>query len=88
MLNRIMKVRLDLLAELTEEDLLEAVLAENHRYKPEPNFAKTGIGYLKPATPEDRERELKHGEELIRRLEERARLRREGNPPKKKGEAP
>jgi len=30
-----MKLRLDLLEHLTDEDILEEVLANNHRYKPE-----------------------------------------------------
>jgi hypothetical protein len=41
-----MKLRLDLLEHLTAEDILEEVLANNHRYKPEPNFSKTGVGSL------------------------------------------
>ena len=36
-----MKLRLDLLDQLTEEDLLEEILANNPRYKPEPLFSKT-----------------------------------------------
>jgi hypothetical protein len=35
-----MKLRLDLLEHLTDEDILEEVLANNHRYKPEPPFFK------------------------------------------------
>jgi len=68
-----MKLRLDLLEHLTEADLLKAVQASNHRFKPEPNFAKTGIGSLTPASPEDRERELAHCAELAQKLIERAR---------------
>ena len=49
-----MELRLDLLEHLADEDILEEVLASNHRYKPEPNFSKTGVGYLRPATPEER----------------------------------
>jgi hypothetical protein len=41
-----MKLRLDLLEHLTDEDILEEVLANNHRYKPQPNFSKTGVGSL------------------------------------------
>ena len=68
-----MKLRVDLLEYLTDEDILEEVLANNHRYKPEPNFARTGVGSLAPATPEDRAREIAHSIQLTRRLEERAR---------------
>ena len=35
-----MKLRLDLLEHLKDEDILEEVLANNHRYKPEPHFSK------------------------------------------------
>ena len=72
-----MKLRLDLLEHLTEADLLEAVLADNHRFKPEPNFSKTGVGSFTPSSPEDREREIARSEELIRRLTERAQKARE-----------
>jgi hypothetical protein len=72
-----MKLRTDLLEHLTDQDILEEALANNHRYKPEPLFSKTGVGYLTPATPEDREREMKRSEALIQRLEQRK--RRAGN---------
>ena len=35
-----MKLRLDLLEHLTDQDILEEVLANNHRYKPEPHFQR------------------------------------------------
>jgi hypothetical protein len=76
-----MKLRLDLLEFLTDEDILEEVLANNHRYKPEPNFSKTGVGSLTPATPEERAREEARSTELIRRLKERARKAGKGSPP-------
>jgi hypothetical protein len=41
-----MKLRLDLLEQLTDQDILEEVLANNHRYKPEPLFSKTGVGLV------------------------------------------
>jgi hypothetical protein len=72
-----MKVRLDLLEFLTPEDVLETALSEIHRYKPEPNFAKTGVGFLAPATPEDIEREIRESEKLAKRLKERARVKKE-----------
>jgi hypothetical protein len=68
-----MKLRLDLLEHLTEDDLLKAAEESIHRFKPEPNFAKTGIGSLSPASPEDRARELARSEELVKELKRRAR---------------
>lgn len=52
-----MKLRLDLLKHLKDADILEEVLANNHRYKPEPNFSKTGVGSLSPASTEQRAKE-------------------------------
>src|SRR5882724_4029240 len=45
-----MKLRLDLLEHLTDEDIMEEVLANNHRYKPEPLLSKTGVGSLSSAS--------------------------------------
>ncbi len=67
-----MKLRLDLLEHLTDEDILEEVLANNHRYKPEPLFSKTGVGYLRSVTPEERKQEEARSEALIKRLKRRA----------------
>jgi hypothetical protein len=67
------KLRLDLLEYLTDKDILESALANSHRYKPEPLFSKTGVGYLAPTTSEDREQEMKRSEALIQRLEQRKR---------------
>jgi hypothetical protein len=66
-----MKLRIDLLEYLTDKDILENALANTHRYKPEPLFSKTGVGYLAPATAEDCEREMKQSDKLIRRLKQR-----------------
>jgi hypothetical protein len=52
-----MKVRLDLLEHLTDQDILEEVLANNHRYKPEPLFSKTGVGSLSSASTKERAQE-------------------------------
>jgi hypothetical protein len=52
-----MKLRTDLLKHLTDEDILAEVLANNHRYKPEPLFSKTGVGSLSSATTEERAQE-------------------------------
>lgn len=68
-----MKLRLDLLEHLTGEDILEEVLANNHRYKPEPNFSKTGVGSLSSASTEERAQEEARSTALIARLKARAR---------------
>ena len=67
-----MKLRLDLLEHLTDQDILEEVLANNHRYKPEPNFSKTGVGSLSSASIEERAREVERNTELIVRLTKRS----------------
>jgi hypothetical protein len=80
-----MKLRLDLLKQLRDEDILEEVLANNHRYKPEPNFSKAGVGTLSSASTEERAQEEARNTELIRRLEERSKQSGTGgvtpNPP-------
>ena len=53
-----MKLRLDLLEQMTEQDLLEEVVANNPRYKPEPRFSKTGVGSLLSASTEERAKEV------------------------------
>ena len=67
-----MKLRLDLVEHLTEEDILEEVLANNHRYKPEPLFSKTGVGSLSSASTEERVQEEARSTALIERLKQRA----------------
>ena len=67
-----MKLRLDLLEHLTDEDILEEVLANTHRYKPEPNFSKTGVGSLSSASTEERAQEEARSTDLIARLKQRA----------------
>ena len=71
--SRKFRLRMDLLEYLTDKDILESALANNHRYKPEPLFSKTGFGYLAPATPEDKLLEMKRSEALIQRLKQRKR---------------
>ena len=66
-----MKLRLDLLEHLTAEDILEEVLANTHRYKPEPNFSKTGVGSLSSASIEERAQEEARSTALIERLKKR-----------------
>ena len=67
-----MKLRLDLLEHLTDQDIMEEVLANNHRYKPEPLFSKTGVGSLSPASIEERAKEVERSTALIERLKQRA----------------
>lgn len=67
-----MKLRVDLLEHLTAEDIRQAAEESVHRYKPEPNFSKTGIGGLSPTSTEERAKEVKHSTELTRKLTERA----------------
>jgi hypothetical protein len=67
-----MKLRLDLLEHLSDEDILEEVLANNHRYKPEPHFSKTGVGTLSSASTEERAQEEARSTALVKRLKARA----------------
>jgi hypothetical protein len=67
-----MKLRLDLLEHLTGEDILEEVLANNHRYKAEPLLSKTGVGSLASASTEERAQEEARSTALIERLKKRA----------------
>ena len=67
-----MKVRLDLVKQLTEADLMEEILANNHRYKPEPNFSKTGVGTLSSASTAERAKEEERSTALIQRLKKRS----------------
>jgi hypothetical protein len=68
-----MKLRLDLLEQVTAEDLLEEVLANNHRYRPEPVFSKTGTGSLSPASTEELASEEERNTALIQKLTLRSR---------------
>jgi hypothetical protein len=67
-----MKLRLDLLEHLKDEDILAEVLANNHRYKPEPLFSKTGVGSLSSALIGERASEEVRSTDLIRKLKQRA----------------
>ena len=66
-----MKLRLDLLEHLTDEDILEEVLANNHRYKPEPLFSKTGTGSLSSASTEERAQEVERSTAQIQKAMQR-----------------
>jgi hypothetical protein len=68
-----MKLRTDLLEHLTDQDILEEVLANNHRYKPEPLFSKTGVGSLSSASTKERAQEEARSTALIERLKKRQR---------------
>jgi hypothetical protein len=68
-----MKLRLDLLEHLTADDLRQAAVESVHRFKPEPNFSKTGTGTLSSASTEERAKELEHSMALTRKLKRRAR---------------
>ena len=68
-----MKLRLDLLEHLTADDIRKAAEESVHRFKPEPNFSKTGIGSLSPASTEERAKEVAHSTDLIQKLTRRAR---------------
>ena len=67
-----MKLRPDLVYQLTEADLMEEILANNHRYKPEPNFSKTGVGTLSSASTAERAKEEERSTALIQRLKKRS----------------
>jgi hypothetical protein len=66
------KLRLDLLEHVTDQDILEEAMANVSRYRAKPSLGKTGVGYLRPATPEERQAEMKRSDEFIKRLKARA----------------
>ena len=68
-----MKLRLDLLEQLTAEDILKEAAANQHRYKAEPSFSKTGVGHLSPRSMQDSANEAKRSEALTRKLTRRLR---------------
>ena len=72
-----MKLRLDLLEKLTAADILEEAAANQHRYKAEPSFSKTGTGHLSPRSTVDSANEATRSEALTRKLTER--LQSNGN---------
>ena len=74
-----MKLRLDLLEHLKAEDILEEVLANNHRYKAEPLLSKTGTGSLSSASTEDHAKEEELSLEITRKL--MAESENDGRPP-------
>jgi hypothetical protein len=66
-----MKLRIDLLEAVTRQDILEEVLANNHRYKPEPNFSKTGVGSLSSASTKELVQGAERSTARIRRATQR-----------------
>jgi hypothetical protein len=68
-----MRLRLDLLEHLTDADILEEVLANNPRYKPEPNFSKPEVGSLSSASTEQRAQEEARSTARIGRALEKSR---------------
>lgn len=63
-----MKLRFDMAEQITEEMLKESVLTNNHRYKAEPLFSKTGTGSLSPASTVERANEEKLSLAITRKL--------------------
>ena len=66
-----MKLRTDLLAQLTAADILEEAAANQHRYKAGPSFSKTGRGHLSPRSMADSANEAARSEALTRKLTRR-----------------
>lgn len=73
-----MGLRIDLANQLTPEMLLKGALANQHRYQPAPQLARTGVGSLTPTTEADRKRDRR-----IRKKTNVALLRAVDKPPKK-----
>ena len=78
-----MKLRLDLLEHLTAADILNEAAANQHRYKAEPTFSKTGVGHLSPRSTADSAREAERsralGEKLTTRSRENGKKRAQGS---------
>ena len=67
-----MKLRIDLLEYLTDEDILEAAEASVSRFSAEPVFGRTGVGFLRPASEEEKAAEIVASERMIQRILARA----------------
>ena len=67
-----MKLRLDLLEQLTAADILREAAANQHRYKAGPSFSKTGVGHLSPRSMTDSVNEAMRNEALTRKLMRRS----------------
>jgi hypothetical protein len=68
-----MKLRLDLLEKLTAADILKEAAANQHRYKAEPSFSKTGVGHLSPRSMTDSANEAERSKALTQKLTRRLR---------------
>ena len=58
-------------------DVIEEALANQHRYKAEPTFSKTGTGHLSPRSTEDSASEAQRSQALTEKL--MTRLHESGN---------
>ncbi len=63
-----MKLRLDRLEHLTEEEIADQAELNFHRFKPEPLFSKTGVGSLSSVSTSKRAQEVAQSMELTQRL--------------------
>lgn len=68
----LMKLRVDLLDRLTDQDILREALANHPRYKPQPSFSKTGVGSLSSASTAQRASEVRRSTDLIQKLKQRS----------------
>jgi hypothetical protein len=67
-----MKLRFDLAKKVTPEMVEEEALANQHRYKPEPRFSKTGTGSLSSASTSDSAAEAERSTARIQKLTQAA----------------
>lgn len=67
------KLRLDLLKQLTAADILKEAAANQHRYKARRSFSKTGIGHLSPRSTTDSATEAARSQALVKKLKRRLR---------------
>ena len=63
-----MKLRFDLAKKVTPEMVEEEALANQHRYRPEPHFSKTGVGSLSSASTSDSAAEAERSTARIQKL--------------------
>jgi hypothetical protein len=63
-----MKLRFDLAKKVTPEMVEEEALANQHRYRPEPHFSKTGVGSLSSASTSDSAAEVERSTARIQKL--------------------
>ncbi len=67
-----MKLRTDLAMRVTPEMVEEEALANQHRYKAEPRFSKTGTGSLSSASTNDSAAEVARSTARIQKLTQAA----------------